>query len=396
MCTKEFKLNKARIYRVATVPLSLRYLLVGQLSYLSKYYDVMGISSEGVELTEVASGEGINTQAVRMSRHIDIIRDIKSLYHLYKLFKNGRPTIIHSITPKAGLLSMIAGYAAHVPVRMHTFTGLIFPSRSGLLRSILLNMDRLICLFSTQIIPEGRGVRDEMIRFKLTKKPLEVIGNGNINGVDGSHFNADLFSKTAKNAIRKKLGISQKEYCFIFVGRLVKEKGIVELVDAFIQVNKEYPHTRLLLVGDYEQSLDPLPKYTIDSIDNHPGVLSLGFQKDVRPFFAVSRALAFPSYREGFPNVPLQAGAMGIPSKVSDVNGCNEIIIHQFNGLLIPPRNSQALSNAMSRLLLDKKLYEQICLNARESVINRYDRNYLWPLFRNQYNKQLFSAGINV
>ena len=176
---------------------------------------------------------------------------------------------------------------------------------------------------------------------------------------------------------------------FVFVGRLVKDKGINELIEAFSSVRKSFSNARLLLVGPFEEDLDPLADSTKRTIEADASIIQVGFQQDVRPFLAISDALTFPSYREGFPNVPMQAGCFDLPSIVTDINGCNEIIEHGKNGLIIPSKNSDALESAMRTLISDSQLYQSMKSVARQMIVDRYEQKRLWTLLLEEYNVQL-------
>ncbi|MCS3868288.1 glycosyltransferase involved in cell wall biosynthesis [Chryseobacterium ginsenosidimutans] len=377
-----------KIIRTSTVPLSLNVLLKGQLKFLNEFYDIVGISSEGELLDEVEQREGIKTIEVNMERGISPLKDLTSLYKLYKILKTEKPVIVHSITPKAGLLTMLSAKMAGVPIRVHTFTGLIFPTRKGMIQKLLIGMDKLLCSAATHIYPEGEGVKQDLIDYKITSKYLKVIGNGNVNGIDLEHFSPDRVSQAQKEFLRKKLNIKNEDFIFVFVGRLVGDKGINELVKAFFLLNKtKDPQHRfkLLLVGPLEQELDPLPEDILYEIKNNPDIIDVGFQKDVRPYFAISDVLAFPSYREGFPNVVMQAGAMGLPSIVSDINGCNEIIVEGENGTIVPAKNSKKLSEAMKMMVSDSDYYEKLEVNARPMIESRYEQSVVWNALLNEY-----------
>jgi glycosyltransferase involved in cell wall biosynthesis len=376
-----------KIVRTSTIPLSLNVLLKGQLKFLNESYEVVGISSEGQLLDEVKQREGIKTISVNMERGISPLKDLNSLYKLYKVLKTEKPIIVHSITPKAGLLTMLSGKMAGVPIRIHTFTGLIFPTRKGVVQKLLISMDKLLCSAATHIYPEGEGVKKDLINYNITSKALRVIGNGNVNGIDLEHFSPKQVSETQKEQLRKELKIEEGDFVFVFVGRLVGDKGINELVKAFSLLNKDGKRSKLLLVGPLEQELDPLAPETLNEINNNPDILSVGFQKDVRPYFAISDALAFPSYREGFPNVVMQAGAMELPSIVSDINGCNEIIREGQNGVIVPVKNSEKLNEAMERMIADKDFYQQLKMNAREMIESRYEQSVIWDALLCEYKK---------
>ena len=254
------------------------------------------------------------------------------------LLRKEKPQIVHSITPKAGLITMLAAKLAGVPVRMHTFTGLIFPSKTGIMQQLLIKMDKLLCWAATNIYPEGNGVKNDLINFNITSKPLKVLANGNVNGINLEYFSKDHISEQTQEQLKKELNIQPNDFVFIFVGRLVGDKGINELVEAFCQLTSLPSEgsgvsvtktPKLLLVGSLETELDPLLPETLKRISQHPGIISVGFQKDVRPYFAISDALVFPSYREGFPNVVLQTDAMELSSTVSALNSFNEIISNE-------------------------------------------------------------------
>lgn len=375
-----------KIIRVSTVPISLNLLLKGQLKFLNNYFNVLAVSGKGFDLEEVAKREGVGVFSVEMQRKISPIKDLISLIKLYFYFKKERPTIVHSITPKAGLLSMIAAKLAGVPIRMHTFTGLIFPSKSGVLQKILILMDRLLCAFATNIYPEGQGVKEDLISYKITKKALKVIGNGNVNGIDVNYFNPELYDVNNKIEERKKIKILENDFVFIFVGRLVKDKGINELVEAFFRLQSNYSNIKLLLVGPFENDLDPLNNETLKIIKESDNIIAVGFQNDVRSYFAIADALVFPSYREGFPNVVMQAGAMGLPSIVTDVNGSNEIIIENENGIIIPVKDVNAIYEGMEKILTDVNYRCSLQINSRHNIISRYEQHLIWNTLLDEYN----------
>ena len=375
-----------KIIRTATVAMSLNILLKGQLRYLNQFFDVLAVSGYDADLETVKNREGVSIVSVVMKRSIAPFQDLISLYRLYKLFKKERPTIVHSITPKAGLLSMVAAKYANVPVRIHTFTGLVFPAKKGLFQKILILMDKVLCWHATHIIPEGAGVKQDLLDYKITKKPLEVIANGNVNGIDTTFFNSNTISEQQQQNLRNELGIDSSDFVFVFIGRLVADKGINELVRAFLSL--KIPNCKLLLVGPYETE-DPLQPETLKAIQQNDSILSVGFQHDVRPYLVISDCLVFPSYREGFPNVVMQAGAMGLPSIVTDINGSNEIIIEGFNGTIVPSKNVTALLSAMIRIKEDETWRNQLQSNARSSIISRYEQELVWESLLIKYKEFL-------
>ena len=376
-----------KIIRTTTIPGSLNTFCHGLLKELQEQdgYEMVAVSSPGDALREIEEREGVRTVAIPMERHISPLKDLKSLFGLIRVFRREKPTMVHSMTPKAGLLSMMAAWFCRVPVRVHTFTGLVFPTATGLTQKILILTDRITCACATHIVPEGEGVKNDLISYRITKKPMKVLGHGNVRGIDLAHYNPEQPEVQADAAKLRKPGI----FTFIFVGRLVRDKGINELVEAFERLNKEYPKTRLLLVGPQEPELDPLKPETIAKIDNNKNIEAVGQQSDVRPWLAASDVFVFPSYREGFPNVVIEAGAMCLPSIVTDINGSREIIIEGCNGTIIPPRDANTLYQAMKSFVEQPDKRTQMASNARPLVASRYEQSYVRHCLMEYYHEIL-------
>lgn len=373
--------KRLKIVRTSTVATSLNVFCRGTLKKLSEKYDVVAVSTPGDELNEIAQREGVRTVGVPMTRPISPINDLVSLLRLVKTFLRERPDMVHSITPKAGLLSMIAAWICRVPVRVHTFTGLVFPTATGLKQRVLMLTDSITCACATHIVPEGEGVKHDLLQYGITRKPMNVLGYGNVRGVDMDHY-----CRTAE-VMAKADGIRQSDvFTFVFVGRIVRDKGIGELVDAFSRLNKEISGTRLLLVGYYEDT-DPLDGAVRQEIDNNPAIVMAGRQTDVRPWYAASDALAFPSYREGFPNVVLEAGAMGLPSIVTDINGSREIISEGENGVIVPAHDADALYEQMRRMVRDQSFTARLAANSRRMVAERFDKRFVEKCLLDYYEE---------
>ena len=360
--------NKRKIIRVTTVPTSLETFCKDQLRELNTRYEVVAISSPLPELDVVAQREGVRTIAVKMERHISPWRDLKALFQLCRVFAKERPWMVHSMTPKAGLLCMMAAWITRVPKRVHTFTGLVWPTATGLSRKILKTTDRILCACATHIIPEGNGVKQDLINGEITRKSMQVLANGNVRGIDLEHYDRTPQVMECVKSIRQ-----DDVTTFVFVGRVVRDKGIHELVEAFERLNNEHQDTRLILVGRPEPHLDPLNAATQQIIESNKAIEAVGEQNDVRPWIAASDVLVFPSYREGFPNVVIEAGAMGLPSIVSNINGCNEIIIPNENGVIVPPRDANAIYEAMLEMHKNEARRKEMAANSRQSVASRFD-----------------------
>lgn len=366
-----------KIIRTATVGESLNTFCEGFLRELTNEgYEVIALSSPDEDLKELGKREGVRTIGIEMERHVSLWKDIVSLMKITQVLKKEKPDMVHSMTPKAGLLCMIAAKMAGVPVRLHSFTGLVWPTVTGTLRKILMLTDRITCACATHIVPEGEGVKQDLQRC-ITKKPLKVLGYGNVRGI-----NLDYWKRYTE-------GQNHKFFTFVFVGRIVRDKGINELVTAFIRYHNENVDTRLLLVGPYEEDLDPVLPETKRLIESSDSIEAVGNQKDVRPFYEQSDVLVFPSYREGFPNVVLEAGAMELPSIVTDINGSREIIEHGKNGLIVPPRNEQALYEAMKWMAEHPDDRKKMAENARPMVASRYEQSFVRQCLKDYYKEIL-------
>lgn len=380
---------KHKIIRITTIPGSLLGLLKGQLNFMSGHYDVIGISSSGKGLLkEMGDFEGIKTFPIEMSRKITPIKDLIGVYKLYKIFKKEKPYIVHTHTPKAGTLGMIAAKLAKVPYRLHTVAGLPLVEATGVKRSVLNFVEKLTYSCCTKIYPNSYGLKNIILKHKFTSETkLKVIGNGSSNGINTEIFNPNLFSELDRDNLKEKLNINKDDFVFIFVGRIVKDKGINELIESFIKLSNQNKKYKLLLVGVFEEHLNPLKPETTNAIKTHKQIINVGWQDDVRPYFSISNALTFPSYREGFPNVVLQAGAMQLPCIVSNINGCNEIITNNVNGLIVSVKNIDELYIAMTELT--SKSHEDLGLmgqKSRKEIIEKYDQYFVWNSLLKEYN----------
>lgn len=374
--------NRPKLIRISTIPSSMESFMKGQLRFLSDYYDVIAVSSPGEKLNIIRERENVKTIALPMERRISLWKDLVSLIRMILLFAKEKPYIVHSITPKAGLISMLAGWIVRVPVRMHTFTGLVFPTATGKMQKLLIAMDRITCFCATHINPEGIGVKRDLERFHVTKKPMFIIANGNVGGIDLIHF--DRTSAVEEGAIHYQVAGC---FTFCFVGRMVRDKGINELIHVFIRLYQENTKIRLLLVGSFEKDLDPVLPEVEEQILHHPGISFVGWQSDVRPFLAASNAFVFPSYREGFPNVVMQAGAMGLASIVTDINGCNEIIVDGKSGVIIPSKDEEALYLAMKDFVAHPEKVKQMAANARPMIASRYEQKMVREALLEEYRR---------
>jgi len=378
--------EKKKIIRASTIPLSLELFCRGLLREMSEEYEVVAMSSPGELLDVVEQRESVRCIRIKMERHISPLKDLVSLCRIVRIFMKEKPDIVHSMTPKAGLLCMMAGWITRVPVRIHTFTGLVFPSATGLKRQILMTTDRLTCHCATHVIPEGEGVKSDMLNNHITRKPLRVLGYGNVRGVDMTYYD-----RTPKVMRLVKELRDETLTTFVFVGRIGRDKGIEELCKAFDKLSKEHGSTRLWIIGPDESDVDPIPESARTIIRENAHIQTLGMLRDEQllAHYAAADCFVLPSYREGFPNTVLEAGAMGVPSIVTNINGSREIIIEGENGTIVPPHDAFALFEAMKGMTDNTDKRKQMAGNARRLVAERFEQGYVRKCLYDFYHEIL-------
>lgn len=387
--------NKKKIIRACTVPLSIRFFEDIIVRMKNDGYESVVVTSPGKNLNDFKQRHpDIRAIELPMERRISIWKDFVALLRMVWLFMKERPYVVHSITPKAGLLCMMAGWMTGVPVRIHTFTGLVWPTSKGLKRKILMTTDKILCACATHINPEGTGVMNDLRNGGITKKPMKVLGYGNVKGVDMDYFNPARFENVKKD---------NEMFTFLFVGRIVGDKGMNELIEAFVKLHEKYEKTKLVLVGPYENNIDPVSDSTRNCINDNPAVVMAGtkYGDDLLKEYMKADCHVLPSYREGFPNTPMEAGAMGLPNIVTDINGSREIVVDSNfnfdfdengikicdNGIIVPPRTVQPLYNAMERMLTDNAMRERMRLNARPMIESRFEKSFVQGCLMEYYNE---------
>ena len=367
--------------RITTVPMSLSYLLEGQPQFLKKNNFEVHLASSGSCPPDLSE---FTFHSIPLSRTISPIKDIKSIWRLKSILKKNKIEIIHSHTPKAGLIAMISAALARTPVRLHTVAGLP-QDHSAKLTSVILNITESITyLFSHKVYFNSiTQMETQKVKFKRFSDKFAFIHNGTSNGIDLSRFS----NTTSKSELRFKLKLDRDMFYWVFVGRVHRHKGVVELIESFNRFDKLYPSkSQLLISGEVDDARTDLTYNWTQLVQSeNKNIKFLGFQSNVEEWLSTSDTLVFPSYREGFPNVPLQAAVLGIPILATDINGCNEIVSHGQNGFLFPKQDTNAILEAMQLVYENPTLRKTMSDWSKKNIPQKYDRGVFHKKLLREY-----------
>lgn len=318
---------------------------------------------------------------VDIQRKISIVKDLKALWQLYRYFRKERFDAVHSVTPKAGLLTSIAAFFARVPVRIHIYTGQVWANKKGFMRFLLKTMDRMIALFDNQILVDGEGQRQFLIKNKvLSEKNSKVLGSGSICGVNLERFNPSVEVRTEK---RKELGIDDSKTVFVFMGRLNHDKGVYELLNAFNRLAAERDDVYLLLFGHDEENVS-------DKFQNYPNIkvrdnfYYYGATPEPQKMLQAGDVFVLPTYREGFGSSVIEASALGLPVICSDAYGVMDAMVDDVTGLRCNVGDVESLYIAMARLAENKPMQALLGKNGKDRVLSEFDGSKVtvnWQIF---------------
>jgi glycosyltransferase involved in cell wall biosynthesis len=385
-----------RLLHITTVSMSLTFLR-GQIGFMQRRgLQVSVLSSPGPELAEIASAEGADTAAVSMSRHITPLRDLAALAALVRAMRRLRPTIVHAHTPKGGLLGMIAAALCRVPVRIYHMRGLPLMGAGGWKRRLLRSTERVACGLAHEVICVSQSVRTAAVAAGLCPPDrIRVLLGGSGNGVDAcGRFDPTTHGRDARRRVRSGMGISEQDMVIGFVGRVVRDKGVTELAAAWQELRGERPDVHLLLVGPLEPQ-DPLPAGVEAMLRADERVHMTGMTWDTPPLYAAMDVVVLPTYREGFPNVPLEAAAMELPVVATRVPGCVDAVVDGETGLLVEPRDAVDLARALRRYLADPELRRQHGCAGRRRVLSDFQPHGIWEAVYAEYLRLLQDRGMS-
>lgn len=376
-----------KLIRITTWPLSLKYLIPGQMRFMNENgFEVVMVSADGKELADVKKNEGCRHEIVPMTRQITPLADFKSLMKLYRLFKREKPDIVHSHTPKAGLLAMLAAKLAGVKVRVHTVAGLRFMTSTGGTRKVLVAMEKLTASAATNVWPNSFSLLEYIRKNNLASdEKLEVIGMGSSNGINLGRFSVASLNKEKLNEIRALINYDSNLTYMLSVGRIVKDKGIDELLKAFTELHKSNDKLRLVLLGAFEEELDPITDDAKRILKEHPAIIHIEWNDAVEYFMHLADMLVHPSHREGFPNVLLQAGAMLCPIVCSRIEGNVDIVQHEDTGLIFQVHNQKDLRDKLAVALSSPEKMDKMAVRLRDRIERHFDQKLVHQNLRKRY-----------
>lgn len=379
-----------KLIRITTVPLSLKLLLTGQMKYMKdKGWEVLMVSADGREINEVVRKEGVEHTVIPFTRKITPFKDLYCLWLLFWLFKREKPDIVHSHTPKAGLLSMLAAKLAGVKTRIHTVAGMPYMVAEKNRKKLLIAMEKFTYRWATEVWPNSKSLYDFILTEKLVdESKVKIIGHGSSNGIDLSKFNRDTLAENHLIAATIRITPSENDYLVLAIGRLVKDKGIEELVNAFLS-SRLVKYGKLVLLGSFEQELNPLDDEIVRKIQDHPRIVQIEWTDHVSHYLAMADLLVHASHREGFPNVLLEAGAMQVPVVCSDIIGNIDIVTHRKTGLVFPVKNTEILKEALEFAFVKRDYMQSLADNLYEEVIEKYPREKMHALILENYQRLL-------
>lgn len=386
-----------KLIHITTVSESLTFLR-GQLSFFREHgLDVIIVSRPDQRLIDFAQAEGITAEPVPMERKISPVQDLGAIARLMRVFRSHRPAIVHAHTPKGGLLGMIAAWLMRVPVRIYHIRGLPYMGMAGRKRTLMKLTERVSCALATEVFCVSHGIASVAKTDRLVRpEKIRVFLKGSGNGVDAKvRFNPERFSEQDRVDTRRRFGIPADAKVVLFVGRLANDKGIRELAAAWQMVSETTPAAHLLIVGS-EDERDPADPMYLNMLRSNDSVHFAGYQAESPPFYAVADLLVLPTYREGFPNVLLEAAAMGVPAIASDIPGCQDAIEDGLTGTIIPVRDATSLGNEILRLLADESQRKKMRLAARVHALENYDQKKIWAEILKSYERLLHSKGLDV
>lgn len=379
-----------KILHVVNISFVIPYFLGNQLKWFEKKgYKEFIVCSPSEELKRFSNQYGFEYREVEVLRKISIWKDLKSVYAIIRYIRQTKVDVVTGHTPKGGLLAMIAAYITRVPIRIYFRHGLVYETSTGLKRTLLIYIDRLVSCLATKIVCVSPSVAIQSLKDGLNSPRKQIVlAHGTCNGIDVNRFNKDNIDHKKIDQLKTQLEILEGDFVIGFTGRLVRDKGIVELVRAFKDFRLEYNNAKLLLVGMYE-TRDALPKDVVSAIEKDNSIIHVGYVEntEIEYYYALMDVFIFPSYREGFGTSTIEASSMSIPVAVPKITGCIDSIIENETGLFIThDRNN--IKSVIEKLYRDELLRKELGKNGRKFVIENFRQELVWEEIEKLYKLQ--------
>jgi glycosyltransferase involved in cell wall biosynthesis len=381
------------LLHVTTVAKTLGFLQ-GQVDYLAErgltFYSAAG------EASGLPAGWSPAFSAVEMPRRITPFRDVPAILRLARLMRRIRPAIVQGHTPKGGLLAMIASAITRVPIRIFHVHGLPHVAAKGLRRILLSAATKVSCSLAHEVFCVSHSMRQILIEEKLCPaRKARVLANGSAGGIDTGRYNPSRYSPALRSECRRSLGIPAGAAVLLFAGRIVRDKGVVELTLAWQELSSRFSDVHLVVAGEFE-SQDPIPQDVRQSLENDSRVHLVGVWRDMPALYAACDVAVLPTYREGFPNVLLEAAAMELPVVATRVPGCTDAVVDGVTGVLVPPYDAAALAREISRYVVDPELRSRRGAAGRARVLREFQPEVLYQEVHNRYRALLVRQTGNV
>jgi glycosyltransferase involved in cell wall biosynthesis len=351
------------------------------------------VSAPGDQLRSLAEDTGSPYAAMPLVREISPGQDLLCLWKFYRLMRQVQPVIVDVGTPKAGLLGGLAAFFAGVPCRLYTLRGLRLETTRGWKRKLLSLTERIACACAHRVICVGPSLRDRAVELKLVAAAKTIVlGNGSC-GINTERFSMNARKPAARSMLAERLQIPSGAPVIGYVGRFTRDKGIPELIAAFLISRQKYPSLRLLLVGDFEDG-DPVPDVIRKQIENDRSIIRTGFVRDPAPYYGLMDAFVFPTHREGFGEVSLEAQASGVPVVTTTATGVIDSVVDGVTGFVVPVGNSDILAARISQLLQDERLRDRMGQAGRKWVVQQFRQEIVAQALVQEYRRLSQSKGI--
>lgn len=377
---------KIKVVHAVTVSKSLIFLR-GQINYLGDQgYHTLVICSPGKEVDEFKRREKTHVKIIKMKRDISLFSDFISLINLIVFFMKYRPHIVNAGTPKAGLLVTLAAWLTRVPIRVYTIHGLRLETTQGLKRKILMFTEKIACYCSTKIIAVSPSLRNRVIQLGIsTEDKICILGSGSGNGINFSDIDTNFEIKEER--------ISEEDIVLGYVGRITKDKGVEDLLECFLNLTNNYKNIKLLILGDFEKE-DAISNKSRTIIETHPNIIYKGFQNNPYPYYKLMDIFVFPTYREGFGNVSIEAAFMGLPVITTNATGAIDTVIDGKTGLIYEVGNVKQLEEKIEFLIRNPEIRKKMGIEGKKRVIKEFSSERIWNELDHLYKTLLKEKGL--